>query len=43
MTSSDWHLEQTGVDREARRLTIGGFELNGLRSKFSFIFSFPAP
>jgi hypothetical protein len=46
MTSSDWQLEQTGVDREARRLTICAgpcFELNGLRSKASLIFSFPAP
>jgi hypothetical protein len=45
MISSDWQLEQTGVDRAAalvrvarvvRRLTIWAgswFELNGLRSK----------
>jgi hypothetical protein len=41
MTSSDWQLEQTGVDREARRSTICAgpwFELNGLRSKASLIF-----
>jgi hypothetical protein len=46
MTSSDWQLEQTGVDREARRLTICAgpcFELNGLRSKASLIFLFPLP
>jgi len=36
MISSDWQLEQTGVDRVARRLTncAGSvFELNGLRSR----------
>jgi hypothetical protein len=39
MMSSDWQLEQTGVDREAGRLTIldgwddSWFRLNGLRSK----------
>src|SRR6267143_4029862 len=41
MMSSDWQLEQTGVDRVARRLTIcagSGFELNGLRSKACLIF-----
>jgi hypothetical protein len=41
MTSSDWQLEQTGVDRVARRLTMCAgsvFELNGLRSKASLIF-----
>jgi hypothetical protein len=44
MTSSDRQLEQTGVDREARLLTIGAgpcSELNGLRSKASLIFFFP--
>jgi hypothetical protein len=43
MISSDWQLEQTGVDRVARRLTncAGSvFELNGLRSKASLIFLF---
>jgi hypothetical protein len=44
--SSDWQLEQTGVDRVARQLTIcagagSGLELNGLRSKASRIFIFP--
>jgi hypothetical protein len=46
MTSSDWQLEQTGVDRVARRLrSCAGpcFELNGLRSKASLIFLSPAP
>ena len=46
MTSSDWQLEQTGVDRVTRRLMICAgpwFELNGLRSKASLIFSFPLP
>src|ERR1700722_14578248 len=39
MMSSDWQLEQTGVDRAAGRLTIvdgwddSWFRLNGLRSK----------
>lgn len=38
MISSDWQFEQTGVDRDAGRLTIldglddSGFRLNGLRS-----------
>src|SRR6202171_6368918 len=44
MISSDWQLEQTGVDRIARRLTIcagSGFALNGLRSKASLIFLSP--
>jgi hypothetical protein len=39
--SSDWQLEQTGVDRVAGRLAIcagSGFELNGLRSKDCLIF-----
>ena len=41
MISSDWQLEQTGVDRVAGRLAIcagSGFELNGLRSKDCLIF-----
>ena len=40
--SSDWQLEQTGVDRVARRLTTwagSGFWLNGLRSKACLISS----
>ena len=49
MMSSDWQLEQTGVDRadsvarDARRLPIWAgswLELNGLRSKACFM-SFP--
>jgi hypothetical protein len=44
--SSDWQLEQTGVDRVARRLAICAgsvFELNGLRGKASLIFFAPGP
>jgi hypothetical protein len=40
--SSDWQIEQTGVDRVARRLSISPgcvFDLNGLRSKSSLISS----
>ena len=41
--SSDWQLEQTGVDRVARRLKIPAdswFGLNGLRSE-GCVISFP--
>src|SRR6476646_5985994 len=49
MMSSDWQTEQTGVDRDARRLTISAgscrlaicpgswLRLNGLRSAVCFI------
>ena len=43
MISSDWQLEQTGVDRVARRLTIcagSGFGLNGFSQKREY-FKYP--